>query len=241
MWLDTEYDSGVDGFPGTRFVIDLKTLPMSPDQVTEYTTMHESLFFRPAAISEESHSDIPEELYVLLVEDSLTLRKLFRRTVEKCFPKWKIDEAANGETSLKMVDSNSYHVIFMDQYMASTDKQLLGTETIRALRAKNVDSIICGLSANDLERQFLEAGANSFLMKPFPTQSEVLIKEISHILSSKSFSLEDDQSSSSSSSKESFRKQEICENVRGKSASETLRGDDSSSENPTWKASSHGQ
>ena len=159
---------------------------MSPDMLTEYTAKHEPShqLHQSFLKDDESHSEIPEELYVLLVEDSLMLRKLFRRTVEKSFPKWKIDEAANGETALKLVDSHRYHVIFMDQYMASTDKQLLGTETVRALRAKNVDSIICGLSANDVERKFLEAGANSFLMKPFPTQSEVLIRELGCILSS---------------------------------------------------------
>ena len=183
LYLDTEYDSGVDGFPGTRFVVDLKTQPMSADMVTEYTTTQEPSFLH-VTDGDDSSSDIPEELSVLLVEDSLMIRKLFKRMVEKSFPKWKIDEAANGEIALKLVDSNSYQVIFMDQYMASTDKQLLGTETVRALRAKNVESIICGLSANDLERQFLDAGASCFMMKPFPTESEVLIQEIRRILTS---------------------------------------------------------
>lgn len=50
--------------------------------------------------------------------------------------------------------------------MASVDKQLLGTETIRELRSKGVTSIMCGLSANDLEKPFLDAGADSFMMKP---------------------------------------------------------------------------
>jgi CheY-like chemotaxis protein len=34
------------------------------------------------------------------------------------------------------VDSEAYDLIFMDQHMASTEKQMLGTETVRALRAK---------------------------------------------------------------------------------------------------------
>lgn len=185
LYLDTDYDSGVDGFPGTRFVIDLKTQPMSSDMLAEYTTTQEPSFLHHENNGEGSRADIPEDLSVLLVEDSLMLRKLFKRMIEKSFPNWRIDEAANGESALKLVDSNSYHVVFMDQYMASTDKQLLGTETVRALRAKDVDSIICGLSANDLERQFLEAGANCFLMKPFPTQPDVLVAEISRILRSK--------------------------------------------------------
>jgi len=66
--------------------------------------------------------------------------------------------------------------------MASVDRQLLGTETIRALRAKGVKSIICGLSANDLEQPFLKAGANAFLMKPFPCTKNELQNELVRIL-----------------------------------------------------------
>ena len=66
--------------------------------------------------------------------------------------------------------------------MASVEKQLLGTETVRALRARGVDSIICGLSANDMEQQFVEAGANGFLFKPFPCETETLSAELVRIL-----------------------------------------------------------
>ena len=52
--------------------------------------------------------------------------------------------------------------------MASVDKQLLGTETVRLLRSRSVGSIICGLSANDLKDSFLAAGADSFIPKPLP-------------------------------------------------------------------------
>jgi hypothetical protein len=51
---------------------------------------------------------------------------------------------------------------------ASVEKQLLGTETVYAMRSKGVKSIICGLSANDVEDQFLNSGANYFMYKPFP-------------------------------------------------------------------------
>jgi hypothetical protein len=58
----------------------------------------------------------------------------------------------------------------MDQYMA--------TETTRALRSKGVTARICGLSANDVEESFYEAGANSFMLKPFPCKKEHLIREL---------------------------------------------------------------
>jgi CheY-like chemotaxis protein len=79
---------------------------------------------------------LPENLSVLFVDDDRILRKLFSRSVAKAAPTWKIQEAANGETALRLVDMESFDLIFMDQYMASTEKQLLGTDTVRALRAK---------------------------------------------------------------------------------------------------------
>ena len=70
----------------------------------------------------------------------------------------------------------------MDQYMASTEKQLLGTEATRALRTKGVKSIICGLSANEMEKPFLEAGADAFTIKPLPSGKEALTRELHRIL-----------------------------------------------------------
>jgi DNA-binding response OmpR family regulator len=72
----------------------------------------------------------------------------------------------------------------MDQYMASVQKQLLGTETTRALRSKGVTAKICGLSANDVEELFIEAGADSFMIKPFPCQKEALKQELVRVVSS---------------------------------------------------------
>jgi len=67
--------------------------------------------------------------------------------------------------------------------MASIEKQLLGTETAQAMRAKGVNSIICGLSANDLEQHFLSSGAEAFMLKPFPCKKEELTWELLQILS----------------------------------------------------------
>lgn len=68
--------------------------------------------------------------------------------------------------------------------MASVEKQMLGTETARALRSKGVESIICGLSANDMQQQFLESGANSFMMKPFPCKKDAMAQAFQEVLSS---------------------------------------------------------
>ena len=44
----------------------------------------------------------------------------------------------------------------MDQYMTSVEQGLKGTETVQALRAKDVTSILVGLPANDPEGAFLK-------------------------------------------------------------------------------------
>jgi DNA-binding response OmpR family regulator len=81
-----------------------------------------------------------------------------------------------------MVESESYDLIFVDQCMASVEKQLLGTETVRELRARGMISIVCGLSANDLEKAFLNAGANAFMIKPFPCERDELMRELCLLL-----------------------------------------------------------
>lgn len=67
--------------------------------------------------------------------------------------------------------------------MSSTEKQLLGTETARNLRAKGVkEPIICGLSANDIEFNFLRNGADAFLIKPLPCNQDDLTETLVDLL-----------------------------------------------------------
>ena len=69
---------------------------------------------------------------------------------------------------------------------------MLGTETVRELRAQGVNSIICGFSANDMASQFSEAGADAFLIKPFSCQKDALELQLKKIL----FSREEERRSS---------------------------------------------
>lgn len=176
LGLDDDFDSGVPGCPGTRFVLQLNQSPLNDEQIASVMDGSDNL---------SKHSlreDLPESLSVLFVDDDLVLRKMFSRVLKMAAPTWSIKEASNGETALKIVDSEVFDVIFIDQYMASVEKQLLGTETIAAMRAKGVPSIICGLSANDIEEQFLAAGANAFMNKPFPCKKEALKDEFRRML-----------------------------------------------------------
>jgi CheY-like chemotaxis protein len=91
---------------------------------------------------------------VLFVDDDLVLRKLFSRSDESGTV--EDPRSCKRETALRCVDSEAYDLIFMDQHMASTEKQMLGTETVRALRAKGFKNTICGLSANDVEKELCQ-------------------------------------------------------------------------------------
>jgi CheY-like chemotaxis protein len=192
--LDNDYDSGVPGCIGTRIVVDLITEPIDSNHLHEYDSSwheldHEADSGETAGLtlSEDEESfrpeqTLPEKLSVLFVDDDAILRKLFMRTVLTVAPHWDIREASNGETALRLVDSHHFDLIFMDMYMASVQKQLLGTEAVKALRAKGVTCRICGLSANDKGKEFLKAGADAFTYKPFPCAPRPLTNELCRIL-----------------------------------------------------------
>ena len=257
IWLDETYDSGIQGYPGSCFIIDLKApclgkgayerfvpdsyeiepaLSVRIEKTSDVTggsstsdevrvavssfsspppsifsesqavqspsvlfsttneraqlgaatlTMQQTKISTPTKVNQDAKTstyDLPDNMSVLFVDDDLVLRKLFMRSLRKATTNWTIKDASSGETALDIVESEKFDVIFMDQYMTSVEKQLLGTETTRALRSKGVTSIICGLSANDTEQEFLKCGADCFMLKPFPCKPEALRKELHRIL-----------------------------------------------------------
>jgi len=182
--LDDEYHSGIKHYPGTRFVVNLKREAIDPQSLHEVHSYScgdtgETLLLED---DEMCVLNLPENLSVLFVDDDPILRKLFSRTVQTVAPSWRIREASNGETALRLVNETAFDLIFMDMYMASVEKQLLGTETVRELRARGVTCRICGLSANDKETEFLEAGADAFTFKPFPCEARALTHELIRVL-----------------------------------------------------------
>jgi len=242
IWLDEDFDSGVQGFPGSRFIIGLDKEPIFEQEVKKMVerwadtsgptlpthqdtdTSEESsnvvltpvveektpIVAKKAASVEflafpnenggqrsslreppstnivvdtltEETFDLPANVSVLFVDDDMILRKLFMRSVRNVMSTWNIQEAASGEAALKLTDEKEFDIIFMDQYMASVEKKLLGTETVHALRSKGVQSRICGLSANDVEEGFLRNGADTFMFKPFPCKKEDLRRELHRI------------------------------------------------------------
>lgn len=203
LHLDPNYDSGFEGNQGTRFVVSLRTEPIQHEKkasdeaagyskVTAETTETVETSDTALLFDEAPRTQLPQKLEVLFVDDDPILRKLFSRTIRTVAPGWNIREAANGETAIRLTENQHFDLIFMDMYMASVEKQMLGTETVRALRLKGVECRICGLSANDKEAEFLEAGADIFVFKPIPCDSTALTQELQRILFQTSQSEADD-------------------------------------------------
>jgi len=193
--LDESYDSGIAGAPGSRFVVQLNQPCLPPESILSTSkhadpTEEETGKSSPSSSKASIPTELLENLSVLFVDDDNVLRKLFCRAIKKAAPTWSVAEAASGEAALQLVvgseHSKSYDLIFMDQYMASTEKQMLGTETVVKLRSRDVDCTICGLSANNMEEAFLNAGADAFLLKPFPCGRKALERELARILHSRS-------------------------------------------------------
>ena len=133
--------------------------------------------------SNTAPTELPDDLTVLFVDDDAMLRKLFMRAVKKVAPPtWKIQDVSSGEMALQLCETTKFDLIFLDQYMASVDKQLLGTETAQAMRAKGLECTICGLSANDLRDAFINSGADDFILKPMPCKASDLQKVLLRIL-----------------------------------------------------------
>lgn len=188
--LDDSYDSGIPGLPGTRITIDLNRAPVHPDVLLrgeESNGENEKVVQLADAVGEDltaetdpslssnAPTELPDALSVLFVDDDRILRRMFARSISKVAPGWIMREAGNGEAALRMLDEGLHvDLCFMDQYMSSIEKQLLGTETVAEMRARGAKFRIVGLSANDLQEEFVAVGANSFVIKPFPTDAATL-------------------------------------------------------------------
>ena len=206
IFLDEEFDSGIEGCPGTRIVIRLNKrptkvletlLPENTDMEIAKADPTEAWTppVQPSDSNEEQlpssaphppaklENNLPDNMRVLFVDDDAMLRKLFSRSIKRAVPTWTCQEAGNGEAALLLTDKEEFDIIFMDMYMSSIEKQLLGTETVVELRNRGVKCHIFGLSANDKEEEFLNAGADAFLFKPFPCKVDLLRAELARLLS----------------------------------------------------------
>ncbi|KAL7565588.1 hypothetical protein ACA910_014300 [Epithemia clementina (nom. ined.)] len=196
--LDENYDSGIAGNPGSRLIIRLNRPPVEiipvstiPTETNDMDKTANAPMSQTTVEEPPPPPELPEALSVLVVDDDVMLRKLFTRAVMRVAPTWTVQQADSGESAVRLMEgepsSTNFAIIFMDQYMPSVSggTAMLGTDTIQVLRAKGVSCRICGLSANDLEHSFLDAGADCFQLKPIPAEKNAMKSWLLSLLGTK--------------------------------------------------------
>ncbi|MDP3851533.1 MAG: response regulator transcription factor [Luteolibacter sp.] len=102
---------------------------------------------------------------LLLIEDNTPLRDAVGQFLREAG--FLVDSAASGDEGLWAASENPYDVILLDLMLPKID----GMEILRRLRAKGNQIHILVISARDgLEDRLeaLDAGADDYLVKPFP-------------------------------------------------------------------------
>ncbi len=109
---------------------------------------------------------------LLLIEDNATLRNAVSQYLREAG--YLVDTASTGDEGLWAAESGEHDLILLDLMLPQID----GMEILRRLRAKDNPVHIIVLSARDgLDDRLeaLDAGADDYLVKPFPL-SEVLAR-----------------------------------------------------------------
>ena len=105
---------------------------------------------------------------ILLVDDEPYLCELFRSYFTIAGYE-QIHVAKDGETALDMINNDQYHAILMDTEMPGRT----GFEICSDIRRSNSSIGIFGMSGRNYANQWLESGANQFLLKLSMTRSDV--------------------------------------------------------------------
>ena len=121
-----------------------------------------------------------ENVGILLVDDSLSVRKFIGRMLEAAG--YKVQTASDGEEGLRKATATSFQVIIADLEMPKMN----GYELIQCLRdrpeTRSTPIIVLTTRAGEKHRQMAQSlGVSSYLTKP--VEERALIKEISQFVS----------------------------------------------------------
>ena len=125
--------------------------------------------------SEEVPAQMAIEQKILLIDDSLSIRKFVGRMLETAG--YDVETAVDGEEGLRKASAKSYRLILTDLEMP----KLNGYEVIQALRSRpqtqQTPIIVMTTRAGDKHRQMaLNIGASSYIAKP--VEERALIQEL---------------------------------------------------------------
>lgn len=98
---------------------------------------------------------------VLVIEDISPVRELLCDILEDSG--FTVRGCGDGTSALDAAADNEFHVIVTDYRIPD----MYGTDVAKHMRMRFPFSIIIGVSSDDKRKDFLAAGANAFLLKPF--------------------------------------------------------------------------
>lgn len=158
-------------------------LVLDPSRLTSRGTSESAtrvLFSRTTHLGEKSFSHElqsreRQEARLLLIDDSLSIRKFVGRMLESAG--YSFDVAVDGEDGLRKTVTTNYRMILTDLEMP----KLNGFEVIQALRSRpetrHTPVVVMTTRARDKHRQMaLNLGANSYI--PKPVEERMLLLEV---------------------------------------------------------------
>ncbi len=110
---------------------------------------------------------LPHAIRILLVDDQLTVRKIWQSYLEKESDLEIVGSATNGTMALDWLETHHPDIALVDIEMPGID----GLETTRLIRDRFPSTEVLVLSSHDREdyiRQALDAGAKGYLLKDTP-------------------------------------------------------------------------
>jgi len=98
---------------------------------------------------------------VLVIEDTLLVRECLCHALKSYG--FAVHGCEDGASALDAAAENDFHVIITDYRMPNMN----GVDATKHLRIRFPASIIIGVSSDDKREDFLAAGADAFLLKPY--------------------------------------------------------------------------
>jgi CheY-like chemotaxis protein len=104
--------------------------------------------------------------YILVVDDSPTMRMLLVMTLKKVSREISIEEAVNGVDAWRKLQEKAFDLVFTDMQMPEMD----GAELVRRIRgelSRTLPVIIVTTKGEESDRDFgLALGADGYITKP---------------------------------------------------------------------------
>lgn len=102
-----------------------------------------------------------EKKTILIIDDDRSIREFLHDLLRLSgFKSYSVD---NGISALSLLKKRDFDIIITDCYMPGMN----GIELAKIVSSQYPHTLIIGMSGNCDEKDFLSAGANAFLTKPF--------------------------------------------------------------------------